>query len=626
MDCATRMRKKQRRQMKQLGKASLKKHYAIFVMACLIAAFLGVEFGGSLTFSQAQTYEDTAQQIENDWYGDGTYLVKTSVDRVAWGDVLQAIAQEDTQAGKDVAQQIEEEEIAQAQEGSPILTRTRGVLAGVLNSLSSGSILATLVSAVASITGSKNLGLVVLIALGALLAFGFWFFVTNVFPVAVRRVFLEGMLYEKVTAQRFVFLLRVKKWLKASGTMLVRTIFYSLWCLTIAGAFIKRYSYFLVPYIVAENPDIKCTDAITLSRKMMKGHKWECFLFELSFLGWGMLGFLTLGLFNVLFTNPYKTAALTRYYAQRRQEAKEQGLPGAQLLFDTYLFEKAPQQVLEKTYGDVRQVMEHPEEPEEKPAGWRGFLSRNFGVLLLRREEDVAYEKRRADYVRVRAMMDDLAGEAYPVRLYPIPENQRRKLVESLNYMRGYSVWSLLSMFLGISLFGWLWEVGLFLVSYGVLANRGSLHGPWLPIYGAGSVLILVLLYRLRERPALEFTAAVVLCGFLEYMTSLVMEISTGGTKWWDYSGYFLNLDGRICAEGLLVFGLGGMAIVYVVAPLLDNLLRKVNQKVLMAVCSVLMVVFAADAVYSHFVPNTGLGVTDVPDLVAAEQAEDTAG
>ena len=40
-----------------------------------------------------------------------------------------------------------------------------------------------------------------------------------------------------------------------------------------------------------------------------------------------------------------------------------------------------------------------------------------------------------------------------------------------------------------------------------------------------------------------------------------------------------MNLDGRICAEGLLVFGLGGMAIVYVVAPLLDNLLQKVNEK-----------------------------------------------
>ena len=150
--------------------------------------------------------------------------------------------------------------------------------------------------------------------------------------------------------------------------------------------------------------------------------------------------------------------------------------------------------MLEKTYGDVRQVMEHPEEPEEKPAGWRGFLSRNFGVLLLRREEDVAYEKRRADYVRVRAMMDDLAGEAYPVRLYPIPENQRGKLVESLNYMRGYSVWSLLSMFLGISLFGWLWEVG---PVFGVLRRAGQ---PGVPPRALAA--------HLRRRLCADFSAA----------------------------------------------------------------------------------------------------------------------
>ena len=169
----------------------------------------GVEFGGSLTFSQALTYEDTAQQIENDWYGDGTYLVKTSVDRVAWGDVLQAIAQEDTQAGKDVAQQIEEEEIAQAQEGSPILTRTRGVLAGVLNSLSSGSILATLVSAVAlHHRVGKTWGWWCSSPWGPCWPSGSGSLSPTCSRWAVRRVFLEGMLYEKVTAQRFVFLLR----------------------------------------------------------------------------------------------------------------------------------------------------------------------------------------------------------------------------------------------------------------------------------------------------------------------------------------------------------------------------------------------------------------------------------
>lgn len=78
----------------------------------------------------------------------------------------------------------------------------------------------------------------------------------------------------------------------------------------------KHYSYFLVPYIVAENPDLTARQAIGLSRRMMRGHKWECFVFELSFIGWDVLGILTLGLSDVLFTDPYKMACFTRYYAR----------------------------------------------------------------------------------------------------------------------------------------------------------------------------------------------------------------------------------------------------------------------------------------------------------------------
>src|SRR5699024_1682706 len=142
--------------------------------------------------------------------------------------------------------------------------------------------------------------------------------------------------------------------------------------------------------------------------------------------------------------------------------------------------------------------------------------------------------------------------------------------------------------------------------------NRGALHGPWLPIYGTGAVLMLTLLYRFRGKPVLEFCSTILLCGFLEYMTSLVMEIATGGMKWWDYSGYFLNLNGRICAEGLLVFGVGGLAIVYVIAPVIDGLIGELNEKQIMAVCSALIILFAADAVYSQFQPNTGKGITDI--------------
>ena len=71
-----------------------------------------------------------------------------------------------------------------------------------------------------------------------------------------------------------------------------------------------------------------------------------------------------------------------------------------------------------------------------------------------------------------------------------------------------------------------------------------------------------------------------------------------------------LNIDGRICAEGLLVFGLGGLAIVYLIAPLLDNLLKKVNRKALLLAAIMLISLFSFDQIYSVKHPNTGAGIS----------------
>ena len=434
--------------MKRLGRESLKKHYVIFVAACLIAAFLSAEFTSSLNFSNAQNYEETYEQVQSDLNGEGTYTIKTRVHSIGWDDVIRIMVEDNTQAGREMSREIRQNAIEASENGNPMFGRTRGVLSNIVNQVSSGSILVTAAAAIGSITGSDNLGILILIVIGALGLFIFWFLIQNTFPVVIRRVFLEGMIYDRVTPQRFVFLLRVKKWLKASWIMFVQYVYYSLWCLTIVGIVVKYYSYYLVPYIAAENPDMTARQAITLSRKMMKGHKWQCFVFELSFLGWEMLGAFTMGIFNILYTNPYKVAAFTRYYAELRAEAIEKGIPGAELLYDNYLYEKAESYVIAAKYPDVIKVMEQPEEMTEKLTGWRGFLARNFGVLLLRREQERAYERHQADYVRVHSMIDDVQREAYPVRLYPIPEEERRKLVQSLNYMRHYSVWSLITIFL----------------------------------------------------------------------------------------------------------------------------------------------------------------------------------
>ena len=596
-----------RKEMKKRGKRSLKQHYLIFMAACLIAAFLGAEFKSSLNFSSMQTYE----QIGEDPSGNIEYSVSSPGWTVSWDDVLMQIADKDTEAGRELSEQLRQDAIQKSEQGNPMFGRTRGVLSDLVNQITSGSIIVTAVAAIGSITGSDNLGIVILILCGVIVYFLFWFLIQNLFPVVIRRIFLEGLTYSQVTPQRFIFLLRVKKWLKASWIMLVTYTFYTLWSLTIVGAFIKRYSYFLVPYIVAENPDMNACQAVTLSRKMMKGHKWECFVFELSFLGWSILGSLTLGIFNIFFTNPYKTAAFTQYYAQLRALAREKQIPGSEMLYDWYLYEKPDQALLREKYADVYAVTQQPPDPDGDLTGWRGFLARNLGLLLFTREEEREYERRQAEHVRIHALIDDMQGLAYPVRFYPIPEEDKRKLVQSLNYMRHYTIWSLIVIFLGLAIFGWVWEVSLHLITDGEFVNRGALYGPWLPIYGTGSILILTLLTRLRRNPALEFTATIVVCGFLEYMTSVFMEFTSGGLKWWDYSGYFLNLNGRICAEGLLVFGIGGIAVVYVIAPIIDNVLMALNEKKLRIICIALMAVFLVDFAYSQVHPNAGEGITD---------------
>ena len=214
----------------------------------------------------------------------------------------------------------------------------------------------------------------------------------------------------------------------------------------------------------------------------------------------------------------------------------------------------------------------------------------------------------------------EAVGKAYPARLFNLKEH--RVDLENTVYMRNYSIPSLILIFFSLCFVGWIWEVTLHLISSHTFVNRGVLHGPWLPIYGSGGILILICLKKLRNKPVVEFFASVVLCGVVEYFTSLYLEISCG-RRWWNYNGYFLNLNGRICAEGLLVFGLGGVAIVYIIAPLLDNFFRKIKLRVVGAVCAALIAAFVVDMVYSKKNPNTGKGIStfndNTPEYMLAE-------
>lgn len=568
-----------RKELKKNGKENLKKHYLIFLLLCLIAAFIGSEFVNSLSITEIKIAVDNTQVLPN------------SFKRTVAGTV---------QKVENISSKVKNQK--------KFFASSRGVFASVINAVDSGSLYLTLVYGIRSIAGTSSCVIVISIILSFLLYFLFWVLVVNTYRVILRRMFLEGRIYEKISLKNCLFLLRIQKWHKASLTMLKTSIYEILWTFTIVGGVIKRYSYFLVPYIVAENPNIKSKDAINLSRTMMNGHKFECFILELSFIGWRILSILTIGLSNIFFTNAYFIATFCEYYTDLRKISKEKNIFNSQLLCDRYLYEKADKKILEDTYCmDLSNIAIKKNENRSIKDKIENIFGINISSVIKEKEN----EENIVNEIKINYIKDELNAKMYPSRLYIIPKKHKKKGIEVVNYLRRYNISSLILMFFLFSFIGWLWEVTLHLLKDGTFVNRGVMHGPWLPIYGAGGILVLVLLNKLRKKPLLEFLSIIVLCGLVEYFASYYLEIANNGIKWWDYSGYFLNLNGRICAEGLLVFGLGGLYVVYFLAPLLDDLIKRVNYKVLMMILFILIIMFTIDKIYSSKYPNKGTGITD---------------
>lgn len=584
-----------RSELKKRARKNLKKHYPIFLVACVIAAFIGTEFAGSLNITKVQKFPETV------------ITDSKNIDK-AVEEALNGKEQESKERTDKLKQEIIEKD---KEDTSKVLGRSRGVFASIVNAFSTGSIYVTFIVGMNSIIGHPNITSIILIVCSLLLSFILWFFLGNLYQVISRRIFLEGRVYQKVPMQRFLFLLRIKKWTKTAWTMFVTTAFYSLWSLTIVGALVKRYSYMLVPYIVAENPNIKTLDAINLSRRMMYGHKWECCKLELSYFGWMILGIFTLGITETLYSNPYKVATMTEYFVSLRKLAKEKNIPGVEKLNDKYLYEKASAEELDKEYSDVIEVIKNSQAKIKKPEGIKKVVAEFLGISLSDTKEAEQIEQEERKVQKLEIFKNAIRGKEYPMRLFTIPEKHQRQKMDTINYMRRYSIWSLIAMFFIFAIIGWVWEVVLHIIVDGEFVKRGVLQGPWLPIYGYGGILILTVLNKFRAKPLTQFIAIIILCGTIEYFTSVYLETIYNGLRWWDYSGYFLNLHGRICAEGLLVFGLGGIAIVYIAAPLLDNIIKKIDHKKLVTVCCILVILFAIDNIYSRKVPNTGRGITD---------------
>lgn len=121
-------------------------------------------------------------------------------------------------------------------------------------------------------------------------------------------------------------------------------------------------------------------------------------------------------------------------------------------------------------------------------------------------------------------------------------------------------------------------------------ARRGVIYGPFSPIYGAGAVIMCYLLLRKKLSNAQVFLYSALIGGGFEYLISLCQEVFTH-TKSWDYSGKFLNIDGRTTIPFMLVWGLLGFLIVKVVYPFLSKKIESIPY-VVGEKCFVVLLIF----------------------------------
>ena len=418
---------------------------------------------------------------------------------------------------------------------------TKGVIFSIFNFITNGQTqLQNLVTSIAEYENKEAVMSIVIIAM-ATIGMLIRVFITNPIQIGETRIYLESMNYKKTQITRIVYPFRKGRYMSSVRAMLLVGIYQNLWNLTIIGGIIKKYSYKMVPYIIAENPGIKASDAIKMSRDMMNGHKFETFELDVSFIGWYILEYITLGLAGIYVT-PYYTATYTQLYKELRKEYINNKEYNYKLLND------------EKLYDENTELDTYPD------------------------------------------------------------KNEIEKNKIKIDYNKNYEISSIILFFFIFSFIGWLWEVGLYLFRDGMFVNRGTMYGPWLPIYGTGCTVIILLtkfksFRKTLKNPFLTFNIVMLICSVIEYFTSWYIE-ATSGLRYWDYTGIFMNLNGRICLECSLFFGIGGCFCVYIVAPFLERKFQKIDKKKKLTICTILIVLFASDSVISQIYPHEGEGIS----------------
>lgn len=270
-----------RSKLKEVGKAALHRNYWKIVLVSMILMVLGCETGG-LSFHKT-VYNGSAETNMEESYESGPLPTgKKSVVTVKKRADSDKVTVERSSGGESASEEVE-------------ISFFEGLIVGFV-----AVIIFLIIFAIV---------LAVILALDI--------FLINPFSVGGKRFMVKSVEdVAQVKEIAFSFDHSYKNIVKVMFRMDLSIFLWTL--LFIIPGIIKMYEYYMVPYILTENPDMEYRAAMQMSRDMMEGNKWKTFVLGLSFILWHILGTLTLGIAEVLYVQPYRNLTFAALYCQLR--------------------------------------------------------------------------------------------------------------------------------------------------------------------------------------------------------------------------------------------------------------------------------------------------------------------
>ena len=165
-----------------------------------------------------------------------------------------------------------------------------------------------------------------------------------------------------------------------------------------------------------------------------------------------------------------------------------------------------------------------------------------------------------------------------------------------------YNYCSLFLYFFILSIIGYILEViDVSIINKKISFNRGFLVGPYLPIYGIGSILMTILLSKYENDIIVLFIMGMTICSILEYITSYILE-KIFNVRWWDYSNRKFNIDGRICIENGILFGLGGISVIKILNPFIFSISSNISDLTIIVLGIICSMLFFTDLVETLYI------------------------